>query len=360
MFASCVNANNAAVPSAYATETPAPSAARNTAAPRDTGLHTGRIIPDTLINMPADEAAAMLDDIYQNRTYDELSPDEKYNADLVGYWLTLLSTGGLTPEPADSDYTEYPFGGEADVDINGDGIADKIIVSLLKDDIGRDICVKISVNDASAEFDYPVYMTGGFAIVDIDKSDNYKEIVISDNGISDDYFSLFYYYDGGKIIQMGEGANETRVFPPDYDSAANLLASDYISGLYTTIECTGNGEITAPQRSVILQTWYYPLKYVLTEDHHLRAVLGIYTVDWPVFALMTLPLYTEMDESSETLTLEEGASARLTALDDVEWVQVTAQDGRIGWLKVNKFNNIVINGNEVMAGQVFFFLSSAD
>jgi hypothetical protein len=84
-------------------------------------------------------------------------------------------------------------------DINGDGKLDKIeYTALMKS--GK-ITLKINNSEIKLETNHP---SSDFNIVDINRSDTYKEIDIFKEGLSDDPSSKFFIYNGTRIIEIGE------------------------------------------------------------------------------------------------------------------------------------------------------------
>lgn len=269
---------------------------------------------------------------------------------MLDYYLDWDSRR-VKPSLHSSAYKWYPFNQEIEYDLNGDGKPDKIIITL------SDSGVMLKINDVEMDCLYSSENTvDGFAIINIDYADNYKEIVISDTGYSSDFTSRFYGYDGKKIIYMNEGASISRPVPED---AKEWVVSDKIEGLFTNMEI-GNGGITTLQRATTLQTWWYPLRYELTDGHLLQAVAEIFEVDYEVFVLSDMPLYSEKSETSSTIDMRKGTLAKITALDDIEWIQIRLDDGQKGWFKIKSHDVIVVKDNEIKASDVFFYLYSAD
>jgi hypothetical protein len=102
-------------------------------------------------------------------------------------------------------------------DINGDGKLDRIeYTALMKS--GK-ITLKINDSEIKLETNHP---SSDFNIVDIDRSDNYKEIDIFQDGPSDDPSSKFFIYNGNSIIEIGE------IFANDYSLDGQSKITTYL------------------------------------------------------------------------------------------------------------------------------------
>jgi len=99
-----------------------------------------------------------------------------------------------------------PFSGiysiKGSYDLDSDGTVDEISCLLFEDYVS-DEKPHLKINNVSTNIHIDSTYNGEFKIVDIDKSDKYKEIAIFDGGCSDDPEYDFYRYDSGKIIRLG-------------------------------------------------------------------------------------------------------------------------------------------------------------
>lgn len=88
-------------------------------------------------------------------------------------------------------------------DINNDGIVDSIEYTVVGQAGNRcqDVSLKINNCEISLITNNPSI---DFNIVDIDTRDDFKEIDIFEDGPSDDPKSMFFIYDGIRIIKIGE------------------------------------------------------------------------------------------------------------------------------------------------------------
>jgi hypothetical protein len=91
----------------------------------------------------------------------------------------------------------------ATVDLNGDGKSEKVSITILKriprEPGERDYLLRVDGASVSAYME----CVEGFAVVDVDVRDHYKEIAVY-TGPSDDNWFVFYSYDGKSLKKMGE------------------------------------------------------------------------------------------------------------------------------------------------------------
>ena len=88
----------------------------------------------------------------------------------------------------------------ATADLDGDGKVDKITLKLFFK-YGEAGSYALQVNNAMIKGDLTPPIEG-FKIIDIDKSDKFKEIAINTPGPSDDYESIVFWYDGKALKQV--------------------------------------------------------------------------------------------------------------------------------------------------------------
>jgi|GEM_PF-4448627 len=266
------------------------------------------------------------DEVYAGRTLEELLPNERYNAKLLNFMIDEFKDNqydcAIGPSWSRvSNHKKYPADKEIEIDLNGDGVPERIqIVSVWDDEEGP--ISRLLVNDVeyyrftswSGEW-IPV---DEFYIVDIDTTDNYKEIAIwGSNAVSTDFLN-FFYYDGEKVVRMGS-----------------------VQGAYLY---NGDGTVTGWEDTWGMLYTPLPVKYKLDKDHMLTLVYEIYKLDYRVFVLRDMPLYTSRDIKSATILMEKGTVVRITGTDidmvfddgryifDMGWTQITLPDGRIGWI----------------------------
>lgn len=89
---------------------------------------------------------------------------------------------------------------KTNIDLNSDSKSDTISIKTFH---GGSRYI-LSINESKIEGKFEDGECDGFAIVDIDVTDKFKEIAVHTPGSSDDDVYVFYYYDGNSILKMGE------------------------------------------------------------------------------------------------------------------------------------------------------------
>ncbi|WP_427339493.1 YARHG domain-containing protein [Caloranaerobacter sp. DY30410] len=263
--------------------------------------------------------------------FSSLNSIEKYNVNFIKFFEDRYRKIHEKYENYKTNYDVYPCNKEINVDINGDGKTERILFKLENMN-----SYKLYINDLVIEGEL-VYSSKYFAIVDIDKNDNFKEIIISDYGPSDDYVSYFYCYDGQNIIKMGQ-----------------------TEGLFEYgIKIDGAGKFSARTRGKILQTWFFDKYYTLSKEHKLIEVpQDIYITDYDVFVKKPIKLLRSRNNSDDYFVLHEGHKATIVGTDDKEWCLVETSTGERGWFAVDKFSIIRSEGLDVY--KIFAGLCYAD
>ena len=254
------------------------------------------------------------------------SPDPNYKGDLNDierYNVNFIK-----------DFEEKDTSKNAEgIDLNGDGIKDEINFSSDESEF------VLEINDSKIE-DFGAYLEGNYYIVDIDKEDDYKEILISDWGPSDDYVTFYYYYDGNEIVSMG-------------------ITEGMYSDSWSNIVIKGNGTIGTSTRGGILHTWFYKDYYKLDSNHKLVHVpQDLYEMTWEVTVKKSIPLLESRDSDKVIAYLEVGEKATILSSDDVSWCFVKKEDGTKGWFEIEGYSKI--KGTDYTGEEVFEGLCFAD
>ncbi|QSX06251.1 SH3 domain-containing protein [Sedimentibacter sp. zth1] len=176
-----------------------------------------------------------------------------------------------------------------------------------------------------------------YYIVDIDVADDYKEIAILDDGPSADPQTYFFRYDGHELIYIGS-----------------------ISGFphYERFKFNENGTIISSFHLTILQTWTAPTTWKLDESGFLiRENEDIYypyksnalrqKVNKDIF------IYKKPELTSEQIFIPAGSTVTLVSTDNKHWVSIKTDDGTEGWLYMEDYSNILINGIPVDSRLIF-------
>lgn len=208
---------------------------------------------------------------------------------------------------------------ETQEDLNNDGKLDKISISMVKGTSKFTLTVnqtKVtgflgnSPDDADFEPD-------GFYIVDIDNSDNYKEIAVHSSGPSDDHVYLIYYYDGKSLQKMGK--------------------------LYGVPAFSGNGIVLVENWGGF---WLKKDKYVVEKDtRKLKKVpQEFYYVGVVGKVKESFPIYFSRQSNAVVANLQPGSEATILLSDGKEgpkeWYLIKSVTGLIGWARMDALKHL--------------------
>lgn len=179
-------------------------------------------------------------------------------------------------------------------------------------------------------------LDGKMYLCDIDSSDKYREIAITESGPSSDEATYFFCYDGRNIHFMGR-----------------ISGSQYVIGI------AGNGKVLTRTRGDILQTWFYPDYYRLSASHELENIpQKLYRMDTMVTVRKQLKLQRSPSDAKVAVTLEPWEDVKITRCDNKQWCEVENSKGEIGWFAVERFD--MIRGTGLSASEFFNGLCYAD
>lgn len=163
-----------------------------------------------------------------------------------------------------------------------------------------------------------------YKIVDIDSSDRFSEIVISEVGPSDDYADYIFRYTGKELYQMGriEG----------YD-----------------LKYDGSGILVGDCRGHVLCTWYHPCDYVVNAKGLLeQKPREFYEMGKRLRFKVKLKtsLLLQKSPTNKTIVKELSVGEELTLIgsDDKEWVLAEAISGLKGWFPVSAYGREAFDG----------------
>lgn len=243
-----------------------------------------------------------------------------------------------TPEEDNKIAASYPADQEVFVDLDGDGIDEKIVYKNRDLVINDESYFKVVENDLDP-VNSPI--TDEFVIVNLDQSDNKRQILLNVNGPSDDPEGFFYQYSEVGLKRLGSVPTSLKSLKEQFD---------------------GQGIISGLMRLSVLQTWFAQAQWQLTESNTIELVPNqlfkpeMFDYMEPVVLTVDLPIYKEMGDSVSYMELEP-QTVEFLATDNLHWVQIKGADGNMGWFKVNSFDNITdLNQN---AQDVFENLFSA-
>lgn len=220
----------------------------------------------------------------------------------------------------------------ATADLDGDGDSDDIDVTVIVDELGfRNRCV-VEVNGRAHEVLVGVAFEDTVSIVDIDKADPLKEVVVMDEGPSDDYLATVLRYAGGSLQRLGT--------IPAY------------SGVPI---CNGDGVVHTAARGRILHTWYFPTTYRVNRDGQLVELSPpLKPMNTKVKLKMPLDLETR-DTRKPCGRIRRGERATILETDDINWCHIRSERGLDGWFELDR---VLAGGRS--AGDVFDGLCFAD
>lgn len=234
------------------------------------------------------------------------------------------------------------LGENISMDLNGDGTADEVMFDVEESSTYTYVpTLTINGADYSSVFEdnqcYFAYPYEKYVILDIDRADNYLEIAVQDYGMSDDPMTAFFRYDGSKVIYMG-------------------YISDRVSDLYIVND--GNGKVHARERMHVFETVNMKTTYEVENNELVRSMKDLYPIAYTDASvekglLQDLYVFTEMSTESEVVKLDKETEVVVLATDNVEWVQIRYEDGKIYYIHVVNHYMIDMNGLEVDSRDVF-------
>lgn len=249
---------------------------------------------------------------------------------------------------SDATVTPVPMGEAAKVDLDGDGQEELVQVRALSEDASGMLCMAqtensdtelpvIQVNDRvfTPECLYDMGVRdecpdiGTYYILDIDLHDGYKEIAVYFDGPSGDPDTYLFHYQDGSLSEVGDfeapmtEEMKDRVYwaalapfqkprvcsPQKYEEALAAVNRDSIFPVIS-----GDGTVYAEGRRDILMTnWAMRVWRLETDKEHPLGMLAevipeeyFFTVRQPAIARREIPLYSEADTQSESLSIREG------------------------------------------------------
>ncbi|MDF2613290.1 MAG: hypothetical protein K0S71_1076 [Clostridia bacterium] len=270
--------------------------------------------------------------------YDSLNAIEKYNVAIIKFYETYHNYYSKIPVSIKAVKKESIYEANKMVleDLNGDGVKEKIEYRLLNTtEYGENAKANLIINGSSAELEGN--LASQFAIVDIDRKDKYKELIISDYGPSSDHTSTFYIYKNNRLMSIG------------------TTGGIFEDGL--TIDSSGT--FSASTRGAILQTWWFDKKYQLDKEHKIIPVpTNIYINNHLVYVKKYFKVYTKKDVSSKPFTVKTGQILVITGNDNKAWCRVKTEAGKEGWFRIRDFSFMPDTGE--YAQVIFAGLNYAD
>ena len=214
------------------------------------------------------------------------------------------------------------------VDLDGDGRMEQLMMTIRGDEV-TGYTTMIGVNDQLVEVPQFHNVQGYFGIVDINTTDEKKEIVISDLGPSTDNTTAFYAWQDDTLTYMGTTGD-----------------------LWESMTFNGDGTFTSVQRAGVLDTWFYRARYrmntqetvVIEQPQDFYERLSSFTPG-EVMALKQIAFQTSPTDSTISMRLTKGARATVRGCDQVKmgengglgvaWCKIEDEStpAKVGWFK---------------------------
>lgn len=255
---------------------------------------------------------------------------------------------GIEVVMTDSLDSAYSKEVTTEVDLNGDGVKDKIVLKTYQDEYGYDQVSQydLFVNDQQIN-EEGESINPMFNIVDINKEDGFLEIAISEEGASSDYSTAFFRYDGEKLTNLAKIQGYYGKFP-DVDDEGDMIID-------------GSGTVITTTRGEILQTWFYEDRYELREnDEFVNIRKDLYPMETEVTMLKDLKTVKKRDSTKEAFILKTGEKATILETDNKYWVSIRNAAGEIGWFYTQGYDVIYGQDQDFYGSDYFEGLSMAD
>jgi len=168
-------------------------------------------------------------------------------------------SGETTPPAADVPYFVLPAHQQVLFDLNSDGAKE-----VLRYGCDDDYSFTLALNQNTRRYEGEMFFPDWFFLVDLDSQDDYLDIAIQEQGPSDDYQVLFFYYDGHQLIKRGAVPGMI------CDLFSDTIETDpFGSG---TVLPDGRGNLTAFARGEVLHTWFYDEPWKIGSDRLLQKI----------------------------------------------------------------------------------------
>lgn len=179
------------------------------------------------------------------------------------------------------------------------------------------------------------WTAGTFAVMDVCENDDAVELVIIDPGMSDDYQSVFFRYDGEKLNMIG--------------SVPGNITGDGGYGDGNGTIYSNNYAMVGPTQSVRYMSKLVDGKIETSEGFNRYLTDVEYVPSHSI--LQDVEVYAEPDTSSEKIKLtKDDGKIGLVATDNKEWLAIRTQKGDIRFVHMNSSCD---TENDVYLGDIF-------
>jgi hypothetical protein len=213
--------------------------------------------------------------------------------------------------------------GSAEADLDGDGVDETITIEYT-DEVG-DFTLRINDQEISGWLE-PDLM--GYEIVDINEGDDYVEVVVSTAGPSDDYESIIYAWQNGRIIEIDHITGYVR-----FSGDGAMLVDNWMGFWMRRDKCVLDPTTRRIQH--VPQPFYYVQGWNTGEGDGADCTV-----------LESFAIYSSFDTSLVLEELEVGGRIRILANYDgsspetgmhSEWYLILSSTGLMGWGLVSDF-----------------------
>lgn len=232
---------------------------------------------------------------------------------------------------------------EYNIDLNNDGIDEKILYYVKGDyESDENAATHLIINDTDYSSEIDLFApTDTFHIIDIDKNDNFFELLVSTYGMSDDLESVWFRYDGNRLIKLGY----TQMIPGE------------------GITINDDSTLTIYNRTDIMETSFIPVIYKIENNKIVKVQEDGKLYKWDTFreglleTKIDLTVRTDRNIESETIVIPKNSEVDSNTTDDIEWVNII-YDGTEYWL--HTVDSILIDNNDNYTYDAFNNLFLAD
>jgi len=222
--------------------------------------------------------------------------------------LACVGTAWATEKPSPPDKPLQ----RAEVDLNGDGKSEKITFAVNPKELK--FVITVAGSSQTGEYEEEDDPPKGFTIIDLDKNDKYKEIVVKCPGPSDADVYYIFAYDGQSLNKIGQFPRYVQ-FPGD--------------GIVRVQDWAG--------------FWVIHDKYILDRPTHTlkKVPQEFYYVGVPAAVKKTFCVYATRNDKTVVAYLRPKSRVIILLCapfrERPEWYILKTETGLIGWVKKEIF-----------------------
>lgn len=202
-------------------------------------------------------------------------------------------------------------------DLDGDGKKDSLSITFQADEYDYYYAYRIKINKTSSKKIQCFAYANKIELIDIDKKDKYKEIVISFMAENDVQYMRLYRWTGKSIVLLGE------------------LDGGRINN--SNVKFSGDGNIRTYLRTDILGTFNYYKKYKLqSKSPWIKPIAqSVYQTTDSLTATVIKPFkaYSSPQAKKPDISLKKGAKLTRTGTDANNWVRFKDSNNKTIWIK---------------------------